>query len=106
METEIQETKYILSFITMKNIIKHIIHFIYYSAGIYLFWIILHFCASHLYTYLCVPLSIYGFLLSPFVSSAPHCKALSWVIYTGSNIITTMWIIIGTWICSKIFINY
>lgn len=88
------------------NIIKRSLHFMYYSVSIYLVWILIHFCASHLYVYYCVPMTVSGFLLSPFLISTPHCKALNWAIYNGSNIISYMWIIVGTWVCSKIFINF
>jgi hypothetical protein len=106
METEIQEAYYMVSIKTLFTIIKRVFNFMYYSVSIYLLWILIHFCASHLYIYYCVPLTVSGFLVSPFLVSAPHCKALNWAIYNGSNIISYMWIIIGTWVCSKIFINF
>jgi hypothetical protein len=64
---------------------------------LYSFWIILHYVCSHLYVHWCVPATIYGFLLSPFLAPAPHCQAFRWVISQGGNIIVTMWIVIGTW---------
>lgn len=64
---------------------------------LYGFWIILHYVCSHLYVHWCVPATIYGFLLSPFLAPAPHCQAFRWVINQGGNIIVTMWIVIGTW---------
>ena len=106
MENDNQDATYIVSIKIMFNLIKRILHFMYYSVSIYLLWILIHFCASHLYIYYCVPMTISGFVVSPFLVSAPHCKALNWAIYNGSNIISYMWIIIGTWICSKIFINF
>jgi hypothetical protein len=106
METEIKEaTTYMVSIKMIFNIIKRGLRFIYYSASIYLLWILIHFCSSHLYIYYCVPMTITGLLVSPFLTAAPHCRALNWAIYNGSIIISYMWIIIGTWICSKIFIN-
>jgi hypothetical protein len=44
-----------------------------------------------------MPISISGFLLSPFMVSAPHCVAMRWVITEGSNIIITMWVTIGAY---------
>ena len=41
---------------------------------------------------------------SAFVAPAPHCQAMRWVITNGGNIITQMWIVLGTWACGKIFI--
>ena len=43
------------------------------------------------------PFTISGLLLSPFMSSAPHCIALRWLIIEGSNVILTMWIVFGTY---------
>ena len=71
-------------------------------AGIYLVWIILHFVAAHLYVYYCANLSFYGFLMSPILVSAPHCRAIRWTIYNGAQSIDTMWIVFGTWLCSRI----
>jgi hypothetical protein len=71
-------------------------------CGIYLVWIVLHYLSSHLYVAWCAPLTIVGFLLSPFVVPAPHCQAFRWVIVNGSNYITTMWFTFGTWIAKKI----
>jgi hypothetical protein len=66
--------------------------------GIYLVWILLHYFASHLYIRFCVPASITGFIVSPFLTTTPHCQALRWVIYNGANMINNMWIILGSWI--------
>lgn len=74
-------------------------------SGIYIVWILLHYIASHLYTNLCVPNTIYGFVMSPFMVTAPHCQGLRWIVYNGSNIITNMWVILGTWLCSVLVIN-
>lgn len=71
-------------------------------SGVYLLWIFLHFCASYLYTKLCVPTTLLGLLMSPFLTATPHCQGLRWVIYNGANIINNMWIVIGTWLCANI----
>lgn len=73
-------------------------------SSIYLLWIFLHYTAAHAYVKLCVPDSFYGFIISPLLTSAPHCQGLRWVIYNGGNIINNMWIILGTWICSNILL--
>lgn len=64
---------------------------------LYAFWIIIHYVCSHLYVHWCVPATIYGFIISPFLAPTPHCQAFRWVINQGGNIIVTMWIVIGTW---------
>jgi hypothetical protein len=76
------------------------VKFIIKIAGVYILWIILHFVSSHLYIKFCVPSSFIGFIISPFMTSSPHCQGLRWIIYNGANTINNMWIILGTWICS------
>jgi hypothetical protein len=71
-------------------------------CGIYLVWIVLHYLSAHLYVSWCTPMTVVGFLLSPFVVPAPHCQAFRWVIVNGSNNITTMWFTFGTWVAKKI----
>lgn len=70
--------------------------------GIYLVWITLHFIASHLYVKFCVPASFLGFIVSPFLTTTPHCQSLRWIIYNGANTINNMWVIIGTWLSSNL----
>jgi hypothetical protein len=72
-------------------------------CGVYFAWIALHYSASHLYVKLCVPDTLYGFLMSPFMTAAPHCQGLRWVVTNGVNMINNMWIVLGGWLCSKIF---
>jgi hypothetical protein len=69
-----------------------------------LLWIFLHYFASHLYVRYCVPNTIQGFLVSPFMVSTPHCQGLRWMIYNGGNNITNMWTLVGTWIYSKLLV--
>jgi hypothetical protein len=73
-------------------------------SGIYLVWICLHYFASHLYIKLCVPSTIIGFLMSPFMTATPHCQGLRWVVYNAANMINNMWVILGAWICSAFLI--
>jgi hypothetical protein len=80
------------------------IKFIIRVSGIYLLWIILHYMAAHLYVKLCVPNTIIGFLISPFMIATPHCQGLRWIIYNAANIINNMWILMGAWICSTLII--
>jgi len=64
--------------------------------ALYTGWIIMHYLASHAYSTYCVNWSWYGFLSSPFITSTPVCRGLSWVIYEGSNTISHVWVLIGT----------
>jgi len=70
---------------------------LYSFVGYYIMWIVLQYTAAHLYPMYCMPISISGFLLSPFMVSAPHCVAMRWMITEGSNIIITMWVTIGAY---------
>jgi hypothetical protein len=75
---------------------------IFSVSGVYLLWIFLHYFASHLYVKLCVPNTVVGFLMSPFMTATPHCQGLRWVVYNAANMINNMWIICGSFICSTI----
>jgi hypothetical protein len=79
-----------------------IIKFFIKITGVYLVWIILHFTASQLYVKLCVPNSITGFLISPFITATPHCQGLRWIVYNAANVINNMWAVLGSWICYNI----
>ena len=75
---------------------------VYSACGYYIMWILLHYAAIHLYPEFCAPYTILGFILSPFMISAPHCIAMRWIISEGSNIIIAMWIAIGGVIINKV----
>jgi hypothetical protein len=57
----------------------------------------IHYIASHLYTYFCVPYTFLGFIAAPFLVTSPHCAGLRWCIVHGAETITAMWVVIGTW---------
>jgi hypothetical protein len=78
------------------------VQYVYSASSLYLFWIMLHYFSAQLYVYYCVPRGFYGFLISPFLVAAPHCRAVRWIIHNGGNMVDNMWIILGTWLCSKI----
>lgn len=87
------------------NIFSHlqnIFKFIFGISGIYILWICLHYFASHLYVKFCVPTTVMGFLLSPFMTATPHCHGLRWIVYNAANVINNMWIVCGTWACSTL----
>jgi hypothetical protein len=74
------------------------------ASGIYLLWICFHYFAAHLYIKFCVPNTIIGFLMSPFMIATPHCQGLRWIVFNAAGIINNMWILIGAWIYSMIWI--
>ena len=76
--------------------------FIFSVSGVYLLWICLHYFASHLYVKLCVPNTVIGFIMSPFMTATPHCQGLRWIVYNAANMINNMWIVCGSFICSTI----
>ena len=70
--------------------------------GIYFLWIFLHYGSAHLYTTYCVPNTLYGMIISPILTTTPHCQGLRWIIYNGGNQINNMWVTFGSWICLKL----
>jgi hypothetical protein len=81
---------------------RYCVQYMYGASSLYLFWIMLHYFSTQMYVYYCAPRGIYGFLISPFLVAAPHCRAIRWIIHNGGNMVDNMWIILGTWLCSKI----
>lgn len=71
-------------------------------VGFYVTWIAAHYAATHAYVKYCTPDTFWGFIMSPFIASAPHCEGLRWLISTGGTNITTMWALAGVWVTSKI----
>ena len=69
-------------------------------SGIYLIWATLHYSSSHLYTKFCTPLTIAGFAASPFLITAPHCYGFRWCINHGADALSSMWVVLGTWLLS------
>ena len=78
------------------------VQYMYGASSLYLFWIMLHYFSTQMYVYYCAPRGFYGFFISPFLVAAPHCRAILWIIHNGGNMVDNMWIILGTWLCSKI----
>ena len=89
----------------MVPVIKPYALYCYNATGLYLFWICLHYVAAQMYVYYCVPSFFQGFVMTPFLVSAPHCKAIRWVVHNGGNTIDNMWIVLATWLCSRLLVN-
>ena len=68
--------------------------------GIYLLWVCLHYVSAHLYTKLCVPAGVVGFIMSPFMMQTPHCQGLRWIVYNAGGIINNVWVLLGAWLYS------
>ncbi len=78
------------------------VQYVYCASSVYLFWMMLHYFSAQLYVYYCAPRGLYGFFISPFLVAAPHCRAIRWIIHNGGNMVDNMWLILGTWLCSKV----
>ena len=83
--------------------LKTAYNYVYDVAGIFILWILIHYVSANLYPALCAERGIIGFIKSIFISQAPHCVVLRWVIYNGGNAINSMWISIGIWLTTKVF---
>jgi len=101
-ENTMENTKLNSKFNMIKSTAITGVYFIYDTSKIYMLWIALHFIASQIYSPICSPYSIWGFIITPILAVTPQCRALRWVINTGGNTMETMWLIFGTWVCSKI----
>lgn len=100
-DKEIKQVKTNYFFVFYNFTYKYVV-FIIKVSGIYLLWIFLHFIATHLYVNFCVPKTVVGFIMSPFMTATPHCQGLRWIVYNAAGAINNMWIILGTWLCSLI----
>ena len=57
--------------------------------------VFVHFVCSNIYPSMCCPWTIWGFIMSPFMTVTPHCEGLRWVIhYTGEQI-RNAWVWLG-----------
>ena len=76
------------------------IHQFFIVSKIYFMYCVLHYCIPHMYVYFCVPFTLVGILMSPFISQAPHCVALRYMLYTFGDNIKTMFLLISGWFAS------
>jgi len=91
----------VLSCLHLPENVIWLIKYISVNYGVYIIWISLHYTAAQFYVHLCVPQTLKGFLLSPFLVPAPHCNGLRWVVYHGGNNIMAMWALLGTWFITQ-----
>ena len=68
-------------------------------------WYILHIVASHLYTKFCVPLTVWGMVIAPFMTTASHCVILRWTITQGGQATVIAWGMLSIWLGKFIFTN-
>jgi hypothetical protein len=71
-------------------------------SSVYILWIFIHYIATYVYVYYCTPVTVLGFLAAPFIIATPHCTGLRWCIARGAETISTMWVVLGTWLAAKL----
>lgn len=71
----------------------------------YILWVTLHYISAQLYVRHCAQPGLTGFVMSTFYTSTSYCQGLSWIIYTGSRQVLSMWIAIGTFCMARICIQ-
>ena len=74
---------------------------IFHLMKFYFFWILMNFVINHAYSYMCVPLSFYGFLASPILAISPVCKTMDHIRLISIYTIENMWYIFGLWVTAN-----
>ena len=77
--------------------VRAVFNCIPYPIWIFILWTTLHYISGHIYVRLCIPPTIYGFIMSPIQTTAPYCVVLRWIIYNGGNAIVNLWLLAGSW---------
>jgi len=83
---------------TLIQYVKKLAHNVWFVGEIYIIWIFIYYIAANSYSYFCAPITFWGFITAPFMIPLPHCIGLRWCIQYGSEVITAMWVVLGTWI--------
>ena len=78
---------------------------VYKMGGVIVIWYILHIVAAHLYTKFCVPLTLWGMALAPFMTTASHCILLRWTITHGGHATMIAWGMLTVWVGKFVFEN-
>lgn len=86
----------------VSSILKKNVPVIVYT---YIMWTIVHFTAAHLYVQWCTGHTIIGLIVSPLFAASPQCQALSWTMYTISQKFVQLWLLVGTYLCTKMMLN-
>ena len=75
------------------------------SILIFITWVLVHFISAHIYIYMCVPATLYGILMSPFMVDVPYCYASRWIMMKSVNSINLLWISLGSWCIDRVHIG-
>lgn len=94
---------------SMENISKDIMIYIHYLRRkvpsivfIYLGVILVHWVSSHLYPQMCCGNTLWGIIMSPFMTVTPHCEALRWTIHFTGEKIRNAWFWLAGYLVSYI----
>jgi hypothetical protein len=85
--------------------LKTISKWIWSAIGLYLLWIVIHHSAAYYYVQYCIPKNIYGIITTLILIPSPLCQALRWCIQHGADVVTSMWIVFGSWLIAFITIK-
>lgn len=102
MPTTRNMEKSYLEVINLKNNYKNILLELWTISKIYIFWILVHYISSNLYSHFCTHLSFLGLIMSPIMTISPHCKVFHWFTVNSILNINNMWVAITGWILLKI----
>ena len=86
--------------------IKQIMKSIITGIKLYLFWTFLHWSSVSLYHRLCVREDLIGFIITPLMTQAPHCKVLIWSFKHSADAFNGFNTIIISWMVGIIHTNF
>jgi len=65
------------------------------SVGVALLLLSIHYVSIHIYSYWCVPLSVYGLIESIFTVASPPCTLLLSISSKSQELYTASWVAMG-----------
>jgi len=68
---------------------------------VFLVFCVMHYVAPHIYVYVCVPNTLWGFITSPMKASTLECNAIRYFINAGADGIDYFWILIAISVMTK-----
>jgi hypothetical protein len=72
------------------------------AAWIYVAWLFIHHGAAWCYAQYCIPRTVYGLLVTPFLIPSPLCSGLRWCVVQGAEMVGHMWVAFGSWVIAMI----
>lgn len=91
-----------MDFQNMKNnIFINFVIQLFHMIKFYVFWMFLHYVTTHVYSYMCTPMSVLGFFTSPLLAISPVCRSIDWMRTISIYTIENMWYLFGLWFSAK-----